>query len=102
MVTSGLVRRNAKFRLKHPNGIFQPIDAIAASQDTTPEHADGIMKPVRAALQALLDLFPRTGGGATPQIGTKGKPGPLYGVSSHAWAALGVAVTASHQMEGAA
>lgn len=43
--------------------------------------------------QALLDLFPRTGGGATPQIGTKGKPGPLYGVSSHAWAALGVAVT---------
>ena len=65
-------------------------------------HADGIMKPVRAALQALLDLFPRTGGGATPQIGTKGKPGPLYGVSSHAWAALGVAVTASHQMEGAA
>lgn len=43
--------------------------------------------------QALLDLFPRTGGGATPQIGTKGKPGPLYGVSSHAWPALGVAVT---------
>lgn len=43
--------------------------------------------------QALLDLFPRTGGGATPQVGTKGQPGPLYGVSSHAWAALGVAAT---------
>lgn len=43
--------------------------------------------------QALLDLFPRTGGGATPQVGTKGKPGPLYGISTHAWAALGVAVT---------
>ncbi len=43
--------------------------------------------------QALLDLFPRTGGGATPQVGTKGQPGPLYGVSSHAWPALGVAVT---------
>jgi len=42
--------------------------------------------------QALLDLFPRTGGGKTPQIGTKAKPGPLYGVSSHAWAALAVAV----------
>ncbi len=27
-------------------------------------------------------------------VGTKAKPGPLYGVSSHAWAALGVAVTA--------
>lgn len=48
--------------------------------------------------QALLDMFPRTGGGKTPQIGTKGQPGPLYGVSSHAWAALGVAVTADHQM----
>lgn len=45
--------------------------------------------------QALLDLFPRTGGGATPQVGTKGKPGPLYGISTHAWAALGVAVTAA-------
>lgn len=44
--------------------------------------------------QAILDLFPRTGGGKTPQIGTKAQPGPLYGVSTHAWAALGVAVTA--------
>lgn len=48
--------------------------------------------------QALLDLFPRTGGGRTPQIGTKAQPGPLYGVSSHAWAALGVAVTAASQL----
>ena len=44
--------------------------------------------------QALLDMFPRTGGGATPQVGTKHQPGPLYGVSSHAWPALGVAITA--------
>ncbi len=51
--------------------------------------------------QAILDLFPRTGGGKTPQIGTKSEPGPLYGVSSHAWAALGVALTARHQQEAA-
>jgi hypothetical protein len=44
--------------------------------------------------QALLDLFPATGGGKTPQVGTKGRPGPLFGVSSHAWPALGVAITA--------
>jgi hypothetical protein len=44
--------------------------------------------------QALLDLFPRTGGGATPQVGTKKQPGPLYGISTHAWPALGVAITA--------
>lgn len=43
--------------------------------------------------QALIDLFPPTGGGKTPQIGTKYSPGPLYGVSSHIWAALAVAVT---------
>jgi hypothetical protein len=43
--------------------------------------------------QALIDRFPATGGGKVPQIGTKGRPGPLYGVSSHAWPALGVAVT---------
>lgn len=43
--------------------------------------------------QALLDTYPATGGGATPQVGTKSQPGPLYGVSSHVWPALGVAVT---------
>lgn len=48
--------------------------------------------------QAILDLFPRTGGGKTPQIGTKAKPGPLYGVTSHAWPALGVAITCAHQI----
>jgi hypothetical protein len=37
--------------------------------------------------QALIDLI-------GPQ-GTKKQPGPTYGVRSHAWAALGVAVTAS-------
>jgi hypothetical protein len=46
---------------------------------------------------ALIDQFPRTGGGKTPQIGTKSAPGPLYGVSSHAWSALAVAVTATAQ-----
>ena len=43
--------------------------------------------------QAIIDLYPATGGGKTPQIGTKAKPGPLYGVSSHAWPAIGVALT---------
>lgn len=47
--------------------------------------------------RAILDLFPRTGGGSTPQIGTKNKPGPLYGVASHAWPAIGVALTVQAQ-----
>lgn len=48
--------------------------------------------------QALLDSYPSTGGGATPQVGTKSQPGPLYGVSSHVWPALGVAVTVASRV----
>lgn len=40
---------------------------------------------------ALIDRF-----GA---VGTKKMPGPLYGVTSHMWAALGVAVTALDVLE---
>lgn len=43
--------------------------------------------------QALIDLYPATGGGSTPQIGTKSNPGPLYGISSHVWPALAVGLT---------
>ncbi len=43
--------------------------------------------------RALIDKFPPTGGGKTPQIGVKKNPGPLYGVSKDMWAALGVAIT---------
>jgi hypothetical protein len=43
--------------------------------------------------QALIDLYPRTGGGKCPQIGTKAKPGPLYGFKKDMWAALAVAHT---------
>jgi hypothetical protein len=46
--------------------------------------------------QAILDSFPATGGGATPQVGTKKAPGPLLGVSSHSWSALAVALYAAH------
>ena len=41
----------------------------------------------------VLDIFPATGGGKTPQIGTKGQPGPLYGVTSHAISALALGLT---------
>lgn len=41
--------------------------------------------------QALIDRF----GGKDAAIGRKANPGPLYGVSSHAWAALALAITFS-------
>lgn len=40
--------------------------------------------------QAIIDMYPRTGSGKVPQIGTKKFPGPLYGITSHAWSALAV------------
>lgn len=45
--------------------------------------------------QALLDMFPKTGGGQTPQVGIKANPGPLYGFKSHIYSALAVAITYS-------
>jgi hypothetical protein len=48
--------------------------------------------------QALIDLFPATGGGKTPQIGIKSNKGPLYGVGTHAWSALAIAVYARDHM----
>lgn len=56
-------------------------------------HLCGSMRAKDANIrQALIDRFPATGGGKTPQIGTKAQPGPLYGMKSHLWAALAVAV----------
>lgn len=40
---------------------------------------------------AIIDIF---GGSKEVAIGTKAKPGPLYGVKKDIWAALGVAITA--------
>lgn len=43
--------------------------------------------------QRIIDIFPASGGGKTPQIGIKKQPGPLYGVTSHAMSALAVGLT---------
>jgi hypothetical protein len=42
--------------------------------------------------QALKDRFPATGGGADPWKGIKKQPGPLYGMKSHMWSALAIAM----------
>lgn len=43
--------------------------------------------------RALLDMFPKTGAGSEPSIGTKKQPGALYGFNSHMYPALAVALT---------
>jgi len=76
----------------------QPDQADLVYRRDVKLHLCGTSKAKDANVrQAVIDLFPRAGGGKVPQIGTKGSPGPLYGVTSHAWAALAVAITARHR-----
>lgn len=49
--------------------------------------------------RALIERFPKTGGGKEPSIGTKVSPGPLYGIKTHCWAALGVAVAYTDRLK---
>jgi hypothetical protein len=48
----------------------------------------GISKAV--VRRAVIDLYPQTGGGSNPEIGTKTNPGPLFKMrgANHAWDAL--------------
>ena len=69
--------------------IYRPAIKAIVCGTTQSTDAD-----VRAS---LLRLFPATGGGATPQVGTKAQPGPLYAISGHLWSALAVAVAFSAQ-----
>ena len=44
--------------------------------------------------QSIIDMYPAgQGGGKVPQIGINKQRGPLYGVSSHVWSALAVAIS---------
>lgn len=71
-----------------------PEDVRLVYRKDVKMHLCGTMKAKDANIrQAIIDLFPADGGGKTPQIGTKSNPGPLYGVTSHSWPALGVAIT---------
>lgn len=77
-----------------------PEEVLCVYRKDVKMHLCGTTKAKDANVrQALIDLYPATGGGSTPQIGTKGKPGPLHGISSHAWPALGVAVTVASALK---
>lgn len=67
---------------RHPGRIYR---------STIKHHLCGSSKAKDANVrQALIDRF---GPGRELAIGTKKNPGPLYGISSHCWAALALAVT---------
>lgn len=82
-------------------GAYQGVKLIRIKRGDVKLHICGTKRAKDSNIrQALLDMYPAVGGGKTPQVGTRAQPGPLYGVTSHAWQALAVAVTARDQMEG--
>ena len=78
-------RFDLRVELSHGSpAIFVPRKDVKMHLCGTPKAKDPNIR------QALIDLL-------GPQ-GTKKSPGPTYGVKSHIWAALGVAVTAQDQL----
>ena len=94
--------------------VGQFMEAVSFSRTDCPAHVENeptliYRKEVKMTLcnslrakdknirQAIIDIFPRSGGGKTPQIGTKHNQGPLFGVTSHVWSALAVAITFDKQ-----
>lgn len=60
-------------------------------------HICGVSRATDANIRtALIDRF----GGSEKAVGTKKQPGPLYGVKSHLWSALAIAVTYYDQHAG--
>lgn len=96
IVSYGTVVGDETFQTVHWAGRFQQAwacpDEVRLIRRLDVKKALGLMgsakdKDVNAAL--LAQIGPK---------GTKAAPGPTYGVSSHAWAALGVAVAAMRSL----
>ena len=76
---------------KRPENILYFFDASLVYREDVKLHLCGSPRAKDANIrQALIDRW----GGKAEAVGTVKKPGPLYGVKSHAWSALAVAVTA--------
>jgi hypothetical protein len=70
-----------------------PGTPIRVKRSEVKRHLCGSLKAKDANVrQAIIDRY-----GGSAAIGRKATPGPLYGVTSHAWAALAVAITAREQ-----
>ena len=82
------------FETVFQSGRFFEVARCAAARITRKEvklHLCGSFRAKDPNIrQALIDRF---GGGKAVAIGRKASPGPLYGIRSHEWSALAVAIT---------
>jgi hypothetical protein len=77
-----------------------PGPYVLVSRPQAVIHLCGSLRATAANVnQAIRDRHKPSGGGARPEVGTKAKPGPLYGVTGHAWSALAVAIYAADCVE---
>ena len=90
---SGMAAGKDVYRTCAWAGRFVEVGPVVYSLVTRPRIKTHITGQARAkdgnVRQAILDRF----GGRQSAMGRKAAPGPLYGVSGHAWAALAVALT---------
>ena len=81
----GDIRNECKHKRAHYHEMKRP-DVCRALVGKTRKVTKAVIR------RAVLDLYPRTGGGSNPEIGTKGEPGPLFRMrcdgGKHAWDAL--------------
>lgn len=74
-----------------------PWEFAQVTRRTVKLHICGVSRATDANIRtALIDRF----GGPEKAVGTKKQPGPLYGVKSHLWSALAIAVTYYDQHAG--
>lgn len=54
----------------------------------------GVVRPKdKDVSRAVRTRYPKTGGGARPEVGTLRNPGPLFGITQHCWQALALVHT---------
>lgn len=94
----GDIRTICKLRLKKTLTLIKRPDVktVLAGGQTYRCEKTGSRKGVSDAMikNIIKSRFLGTGGGATPTIGTKAQPGPLFGMKGkkHAWSALAIAL----------
>ena len=90
-------------------GFFRDIPGVVISSIDSPTIKLaflGYTNPPKAKLlvkKAMYELFPATGGGATPAVGVKKQPGPLFIMRSqpaHCYDALAVALVLIREKQG--
>lgn len=99
LVNMGEINLNYYLVAGNIHRIYRKKTSAEGINSTTMELCKSTRAKDKNVRQAIIDIYPASGGGKTPQIGTKKEPGPLYGVSGDAWSAIAVGLTLQKWLE---